>query len=80
MRIGVLGAGQLGRMLALSAYPLGHQMRFLALSKEDPSSLLGKTFVHLLVNGCFRRHLGAQLSIPPLHPPPVLSGEIFKLH
>ena len=46
MRIGVLGAGQLGRMLALSAYPLGHQMRFLALSEEDPSSLLGKTFVH----------------------------------
>ena len=46
MKIGVLGAGQLGRMLALSAYPLGHQMRFLALSKEDPSSLLGKTFIH----------------------------------
>jgi len=33
-------------MLALSAYPLGHQMRFLALSEEDPSSLLGKTFIH----------------------------------
>ena len=40
MKIGVLGAGQLGRMLALSAYPLGHQMRFLASSEEDPSSLL----------------------------------------
>ena len=46
MKIGVLGAGQLGRMLALSAYPLGHQMRFLALSEDDPSSLLGKTFIH----------------------------------
>ena len=46
MKIGVLGAGQLGRMLALSAYPLGHQMRFLAFSEEDPSSLLGKTFIH----------------------------------
>lgn len=46
MKIGVLGAGQLGRMLALSAYPLGHKMRFLALSEEDPSSLLGKTFIH----------------------------------
>jgi 5-(carboxyamino)imidazole ribonucleotide synthase len=32
MKIGVLGAGQLGRMLALS--------------EEDPSSLLGKTFIH----------------------------------
>ena len=46
MKIGVLGAGQLGRMLALAAYPLGHQMRFLALSEEDPSSLLGKTYIH----------------------------------
>ena len=46
MKIGVLGTGQLGRMLALSAYPLGHQMSFLALSEEDPSSLLGKTFIH----------------------------------
>jgi len=46
MKIGVLGAGQLGRMLALSAYPLGHKMRFLALTEEDPSSLLGKTFIH----------------------------------
>ncbi len=45
MKIGVLGSGQLGRMLALSAYPLGHQMRFLASSKEDPSSLLGNTFI-----------------------------------
>ncbi len=34
MKIGVLGSGQLGRMLALSAYPLGHQMRFLALSED----------------------------------------------
>ena len=46
MKIGVLGAGQLGRMLALSAYPLGHQMRFLASSEEDPSSLLGKTYIY----------------------------------
>ena len=45
MKIGVLGSGQLGRMLALSAYPLGHQMRFLASSEEDPSSLLGNTFI-----------------------------------
>ena len=33
MNIGVLGAGQLGRMLALSGYPLGHRFRFL-----DPTS------------------------------------------
>ena len=45
MKIGVLGSGQLGRMLALSAYPLGHQMRFLASSAEEPSSLLGDIFI-----------------------------------
>jgi len=45
MKIGVLGSGQLGRMLALSAYPLGHQMCFLASSEEDPASLLGNTFI-----------------------------------
>jgi len=45
MKIGVLGSGQLGRMLALSAYPLGHEMCFLASSAEDPSSLLGNIFI-----------------------------------
>ncbi len=25
MKIGILGAGQLGRMLAIAGYPLGHQ-------------------------------------------------------
>ena len=42
MKIGVLGAGQLGRMLALSAYPLGHKMRFLALTEEDPHPSLAR--------------------------------------
>ena len=45
MKIGVLGSGQLGRMLALSAYPLGHEMCFLVSSAEDPSSLLGNIFI-----------------------------------
>ena len=45
MKIGVLGAGQLGRMLAIAAYPLGHQMAFTANSEDEPSALLGKTFV-----------------------------------
>ena len=44
MKIGVLGAGQLGRMLALSGYPLNHQFGFTAKSNNDPSSLLGVVF------------------------------------
>lgn len=36
MKVGVLGGGQLGRMLALAGYPLGLGFRFLE-PKEDPS-------------------------------------------
>ena len=46
MKIGILGAGQLGRMLAIAAYPLGHQMAFVAKSVNEPSALLGQTFVN----------------------------------
>lgn len=44
MKIGVLGAGQLGRMLALNGYQLNHQFAFTAKSNNDPSSLLGTVF------------------------------------
>jgi 5-(carboxyamino)imidazole ribonucleotide synthase len=37
MKIGVLGAGQLGRMLALAGYPLGLQFRFYDHSTEAPA-------------------------------------------
>ncbi len=36
-RVGVLGGGQLGRMLALAGYPLGIQCRFLDPSAESPA-------------------------------------------
>ena len=42
MKIGVLGSGQLGRMLALSAYPLGHEMLFLASSAKGTNFLIGE--------------------------------------
>ncbi|MBL8100241.1 MAG: 5-(carboxyamino)imidazole ribonucleotide synthase [Anaerolineales bacterium] len=40
--IGVLGAGQLGRMLALAGYPLGHRFRFFDSASDSPSSLLAE--------------------------------------
>lgn len=46
MKVGILGAGQLGRMLAISGYPLNHQFGFLAASENEPSSLLGKVFIN----------------------------------
>ena len=39
--IGVLGAGQLGRMLAIAGYPLGQKFGFLGGGPTDPSALLG---------------------------------------
>ena len=38
--IGILGAGQLGRMLALAGYPLGMRFRFLDPASDAPARLL----------------------------------------
>lgn len=45
MKIGVLGGGQLGRMLALAGYPLGLQFRFLDSSTNSPASHLAPHIV-----------------------------------
>jgi 5-(carboxyamino)imidazole ribonucleotide synthase len=39
-RVGIIGAGQLGRMLALAAYPLGIHCRFLDTSANAPGGQL----------------------------------------
>jgi len=38
--IGILGAGQLGRMIALAGYPLGMRFRFFDPASESPANLL----------------------------------------
>ena len=45
-KIGVLGAGQLGRMLAIAGYPLGHKFGFYGMSNDEPSALLGHMHLH----------------------------------
>ena len=42
MHVGILGGGQLGRMLALSGYPLGLRFRFLEPSTPAPVDGLGE--------------------------------------
>jgi 5-(carboxyamino)imidazole ribonucleotide synthase len=42
MIVGVLGGGQLGRMLALAGYPLGLRFRFLDLSARAPAGQLAE--------------------------------------
>ena len=44
MRIGVLGAGQLGRMLALAGYPLAKTFVFYDMS-GSPSAGLGEVII-----------------------------------
>lgn len=43
-RIGVLGAGQLGRMLAIAGYPLGQKFGFYGTSDDEPSAMLGHMY------------------------------------
>lgn len=45
MRIGILGGGQLGRMLALAGYPLGLTFRFLDPSPEACAGQVGELLV-----------------------------------
>lgn len=45
MKIGILGGGQLGRMMALAGLPLGHEFRFLDVSGSCPASAVGQVVV-----------------------------------
>ncbi|MET0535019.1 MAG: 5-(carboxyamino)imidazole ribonucleotide synthase [Steroidobacter sp.] len=42
MKIGIIGAGQLGRMLALAGYPLGLRFVFLDQSSDAPGAQVGR--------------------------------------
>lgn len=42
MKIGILGGGQLGRMLALAGYPLGFTFRFLEPARESSAAQVGE--------------------------------------
>ncbi len=45
MTIGILGGGQLGRMLALAGYPLGLRFRFLDPAPDAPAGHVGELIV-----------------------------------
>ncbi|MEK7311055.1 MAG: 5-(carboxyamino)imidazole ribonucleotide synthase [Chloroflexota bacterium] len=45
MNIGILGGGQLGRMLALAGYPLGLRFRFFDPAPDAPAQHLGQRIV-----------------------------------
>ncbi len=60
MNIGVLGAGQLGRMLALAGYPLANRFTFLDTTGH-PSAGIGEVIILNLDEEPDRRHLEAFL-------------------
>lgn len=45
MKVGIIGAGQLGRMLALAGYPLGLRFVFVDQSREAPGGQVGDIIV-----------------------------------
>lgn len=42
MKIGIIGAGQLGRMLALAGYPLGQRFVFVDVDEDAPGAQVGR--------------------------------------
>jgi len=58
MSIGIVGAGQLGRMMALAGYPLGFDFLFLDRDAKTPGGQVGPILVGELAD----RHLLGQLS------------------
>ena len=56
MRVGVLGAGQLGRMLALAGYPLDFDFVFLDAWKKDYQRFFSMVFPRMTKGGVLLAH------------------------
>jgi 5-(carboxyamino)imidazole ribonucleotide synthase len=63
MNIGVIGAGQLGRMLALSGYPLGLRFVFLDQSEESPGAQVGSMVAGAFDDPAGLRKLAAKVDV-----------------
>jgi 5-(carboxyamino)imidazole ribonucleotide synthase len=63
MRVGIVGAGQLGRMLALAAYPLGIRCRFLDRSPDAPAAQVAPILLGGLDDAARLHELAAQSDV-----------------
>jgi 5-(carboxyamino)imidazole ribonucleotide synthase len=63
MTVGVVGAGQLGRMLALAGYPLGLDFLFLDRSADVPAAALAPVLVGALDDRTLLRELARRSSV-----------------
>jgi 5-(carboxyamino)imidazole ribonucleotide synthase len=62
-RLGIIGAGQLGRMMALAAYPLGVQCRFLDSSELSPGGQIAPIRVAALDDEQALRALAEEVDV-----------------
>jgi 5-(carboxyamino)imidazole ribonucleotide synthase len=63
MKIGVVGAGQLGRMLAVAGFPLGLQFEFLDASADTPGGRIAPTVVGAFDDAASLRKLAARADL-----------------
>lgn len=63
MTIGIIGAGQLGRMMALAAYPLGLDVLFLDRSADTPGGQVGPIITGEFTDRKLLRELAARSDV-----------------
>jgi 5-(carboxyamino)imidazole ribonucleotide synthase len=63
MKIGIIGAGQLGRMLALAGYPLALQFRFLDSSPDSPGAQVAPIITGAFDDPDSLRRLAAEVDL-----------------
>lgn len=63
MKVGILGAGQLGRMLALAGYPLGIECIFLGGGPDSPAGQVSRTLPGGLDDAAQLDALAAQVDV-----------------
>ena len=62
-RVGIVGAGQLGRMLALAGYPLGIRCSFLDRSADAPGAQVAPILVGALEDAALLAELAARSDV-----------------
>ena len=63
MKIGIIGAGQLGQMLALSGFPFALQFRFLDLGADAPGARVAPIVVGAFDDVGALRHLAGEVDV-----------------
>jgi len=63
MSVGIVGAGQLGRMLALAGYPLGIHCLFLDRAADSPAGQVAETLIGELDDPALLRELATRSSV-----------------